>query len=89
VPVIDRPNAASLATAHARPTHLSQASAVTDERADFRIDDKPLLERLIIFIGHELENAASEHRCLNDQHNKGYAIGVAASIRPRRQGSLP
>jgi hypothetical protein len=39
------------------------------------------LELSIIFIGHQFENAACEHRRLDNQHSTDYAIGVVSSRR--------
>jgi len=54
---------------------------VTNDRATRRITHQRLLEISIVFIGHQLENAAREHRRLDNQHTMAYAIGVAASTR--------
>jgi hypothetical protein len=41
---------------------------VSDEISSLRIRNQSLLEKSIIIIGQQLEDAAGEHRRLNDQH---------------------
>jgi hypothetical protein len=65
-PKVDRSNTSSFAGAGTHPTHLSQAAAVTNDRATLWIFNQRLLQVSVRFMGQQLENAASEHRRLNN-----------------------
>ena len=86
---VDDTNAAALAFAAGRPTHLAQSARLPDHIARIRLFHQEVLKLAIFLVAKQFQNSRSEDRGLDELHTSLYVIDLYKSMTYSRQATSP